>query len=59
MDFYITYMADLSGTTKNETLMITICWTEFHIKLGKKILLRDDLAYLLYKYNLNFWFLKT
>ncbi len=25
-------MADLSATTKIETLMITVCWTEFHIK---------------------------
>ncbi len=24
-------MADLSATTKIETLMITVCWTEFHI----------------------------
>ncbi len=25
-------MADLSATTKIKTLMITACWTEFHIK---------------------------
>ncbi len=24
-------MAALSGTTKIETLMITVCWIEFHI----------------------------
>ncbi len=24
-------MADLSGTTKIETLMITVCWAEFNI----------------------------
>ena len=24
-------MADKSATTKIETLMITVCWTEFHI----------------------------
>ena len=24
-------MVDLSATTKIETLMITVCWTEFHI----------------------------
>ncbi len=24
-------MADLSATTKIETFMITVCWTEFHI----------------------------
>ncbi len=29
---YKTYMAALSATTKIETLMITVCWTEFHIK---------------------------
>jgi len=27
----ITYIADLSGTTKIETIMITVCWTEFYI----------------------------
>ncbi len=26
-------MADLSATTKIETLMITVCWTEFHINI--------------------------
>ncbi len=25
-------MADLSATIKIETLMVTVCWTEFHIK---------------------------
>ena len=32
IDFHITYVAELSATRKIETLMITICWTEFHIK---------------------------
>ncbi len=31
MILYITYMVDLSATTKIETLIITVCWTEFHI----------------------------
>ncbi len=30
-------MADLSGTTKIETLMIMVCWTEFHIKTIKEV----------------------
>ncbi len=29
-------MADLSATTKIETFMITVCWTEFHIKITIK-----------------------
>ncbi len=30
---YITYVVDLSTTTKIETLIVTVCWTEFHIKI--------------------------
>ncbi len=35
--FYITYMANLSASTKIETFMITVCWIEFHIKYTKQI----------------------
>ncbi len=40
-------MADLSATTKIETFMITVCWTEFHIKY------KESYSYMIKIKNLN------
>ncbi len=40
-EFHITYMADLSATTKIEIFMIMVCWTEFYIIIFNTIFCKE------------------